>query len=476
MIIGPNNSGKSAIIHSLLALQNDLQDISGSDLRLGKEQGFVRVRLEDNQQKFLPSQTQAVEMEIRSHGVAKRLAHQESGQPKTYAYDRIAAQEPKNFIYPFLSKRKVTSLDEAINASVTVQVSPNFRLLNAKIDRISNPTFLPAHTMYMKACEDILRFPVTTTHSQSGKRAAYTVRNLDNIPLLMMGEGVMNILGLVVDLCLAENQLFLVEEPENDIHPQALKSLLRFAAERAEHNQFIITTHSNIVAKYLGAQPNAKLFAVQMAFDHQLPKSEIREVGKSVEERRDVLHSLGYELFDYDLWDSWLFLEESSAEKIIREYLIPWFAPQLGSKLRTFSAHSISEVEPKFADFNDLFVFLNLTPTYKNKVWVVLDGGDEGGRVVQRLRDKYLPKGWLGEQFAQFQQNDFERYYPASFKSDIDAALATADKQQKRAKKKELLEKVETWIRSNEQAAKDAFHESAAEVIDKLQTIAKSIS
>jgi predicted ATPase len=34
-----------------------------------------------------------------------------------------------------------------------------------------------------------------------------------------MGEGVMNILGLIVHLAIAENRLFLVEEPENDVHP-----------------------------------------------------------------------------------------------------------------------------------------------------------------------------------------------------------------------------------------------------------------
>ncbi len=68
-------------------------------------------------------------------------------------------------------------------------------------------------------------------------------------------------------------------------------------------------------------------------------------------------------------WVTWSFgplgflLEESSAEKIVREYLIPWFVPKLGGKLRTFSARSVSEVEAKFEDFNKLFVFLHLSPT-----------------------------------------------------------------------------------------------------------------
>jgi len=145
-----------------------------------------------------------------------------------------------------------------------------------------------------------------------------------------MGEGVANALGLIVDLCIAKNKVFLIEEPENDIHPTALKGLLDLVAVKAATNQFIITTHSNIVVKHLGSQPESKLFDVDMILDADgLPTASVTEVGETVEDRRTVLESLGYELHHVDLWDYWLFLEESSAEKIIRTYLIPWFAPSL---------------------------------------------------------------------------------------------------------------------------------------------------
>ena len=51
-----------------------------------------------------------------------------------------------------------------------------------------------------------------------------------------MGEGVTNILGLITDLCVAENNIFLIEEPENDIHPKALKALLDLIASKADAN------------------------------------------------------------------------------------------------------------------------------------------------------------------------------------------------------------------------------------------------
>lgn len=91
---------------------------------------------------------------------------------------------------------------------------------------------------------------------------------------------------------------------------------------------------------------------------------------------------MGYDFFDFDLWSAWLILEESSAERIIREYLIPWFVPELKGRLRTYSANSLSEVETKFRDFNNLFVFLHLQPTYKNLAWVVVDGGEEEAKII----------------------------------------------------------------------------------------------
>ena len=100
-------------------------------------------------------------------------------------------------------------------------------------------------------------------------------------------------------------------------------------------------------------------------------------------------------------WDAWLLLEESSAEKIVRSYLIPWFVPSLQSRLRTYSAHSLSEVPTKFSDFNDLLVFLHLEPVYKNRAWVVVDGGTSEMEVIRKLREMYEKSGWKGDHFSQ---------------------------------------------------------------------------
>jgi hypothetical protein len=62
-----------------------------------------------------------------------------------------------------------------------------------------------------------------------------------------------------------------------------------------------------------------------------IPTSTVREVPATREARIGVLRRLGYELSDFDLWDGWLILEESSAEVIIR-YLIPPVATNLATR------------------------------------------------------------------------------------------------------------------------------------------------
>jgi predicted ATP-dependent endonuclease of OLD family len=58
---------------------------------------------------------------------------------------------------------------------------------------------------------------------------------------------------------MADGNLFLVEELENDIHPEGLKAILDVIVEKSSSSQFIVSTHSNIVTKYLGSAPGAKV-------------------------------------------------------------------------------------------------------------------------------------------------------------------------------------------------------------------------
>lgn len=479
IFVGPNNSGKSTLLNSILLLQKNV--FQPSDISINQTAGRIEIFFENYQRhkQFMPINESFGELDSAVHLVLdirgineirySRNADRHGGNPYYYA----PVVEPDNLIYPYLSKRKVSGYSENVNSDATLSVTGDLYNLYAKVDRISNQYFLPAHEEYHQACMDILGFPITTTSSPSGKKAAWIIKNLQSIPLTSMGEGVASLLGLIVDLCVAEDQIFLIEEPENDIHPKALKALLNLIVKKSENNQFFISTHSNIVTKYLGGQRGSRIFKVQMQFSPErgAPVSTVDQISENEQDRRLLLEELGYEFHDYDLWKAWLFLEESSAEEIVRDYLVPMFTPSLRGKLRTFSARSLSEMESKFKDFNNLFVFLHLEPVYKNKVWVIVDAGAREKEIIDKMMEYYQKSGWDPEQFRQFSQHDFENFYPAIFAEKVTQVLAIQDRTEKRTQKSALLVEVKEWIKGNRDEAYRQLSASAGEIIELLKLI-----
>ena len=473
ILVGPNNSGKSTVLNSIFLIQRE-NVLTRNDITIGTTNGQIQLSFAGYHDPTIPIQYENGVIDIDLTKTRKKIIAQ-----GTKSFDRIPEHEPYNLIYPYLSKRKTINYSDAINESNANSVRGDFTNLYSKIDRLVTPDFQPAHSEYVEACKNILDFQVSSLAKGGGKQAVLFIFNMEHIPLTSMGEGVANILGLVTDLCVADKRIFLIEEPENDIHPKALKALLDLIAKKSIFNQFFISTHSNIVMKYLGAVENSKIFNVTNEIsDKGRPKlklSKIQEISESPIERKQVLEDLGYDFFDYDLWKAWLFLEESSAEVIIRDYLIKWFVPSLKNQLRTFSAGSTSKINPKFDDFNKLFVFLHLEPTYKNKVWVFIDSGKAEEEIINKMKEVYSQSGWDKDHFNQFSKHDFEEYYPQLFQDKVKKTLAVRDKQKKRSLKKGLLDEVKAWISENEKIAKEEFRKSAAEIIDVLKNIQKQL-
>jgi predicted ATPase len=476
VFIGPNNSGKTTILNSIFHLQRPV--LSAEYITIGKSSGEVKLSFEGAHLPYLDHKG-------RYNAFVISL---QNGQINFVSVDgakqgwngRMSEQEPSNLIYPYLSKRKTAAYTDNINEANANSVIGNFSNLYSKIDRLVTPQFQPGNKKYVQACEEILGFQVSSLAKGNGKQAVYFVRNLEHIPLTSMGEGVANILGLITDLCVAEDRIFLIEEPENDIHPKALKALLKLILDKSDTNQFFVSTHSNIVMKYLGAAEKSKIFHVKntLGIDESRPNlfiSTLSEVSNDQEERRNVLQELGYDFFDFDLWSCWLFLEESSAEVLIKNYFIGWFVKSLSNKIRTFSAGGVSEIVPKFEDFDRLFIFLHLEPTYKNKVWVIIDKGEEEDKIIEKMKMKYSTTGWNSSNFTQFQEHDFEKYYPKRFQKRVSEILSLS-KQEKRKAKKELLNEVLSWIKEHEEQAKEEFKISAKEVIEKLKIISKEVN
>ena len=469
LLVGPNNSGKSTLLRGLgLMQQSDIQVQDRRDraqpVKLSVDFAEVPMR------HWRPGSVEVLEAAVLN--VVRQDVNADSYIMTNEGTDRalhmIPAQEPDHLIYPYGAKRKVVALGESVNLSTLAAVTGDLSNLVAKIDRVSTPAH-PAHVRYVEMCQATLGFVVTTFSSPGGKMAGIYIDNYNTISLNDMGEGVSNLVGLIAELCVAEQRLFLVEELENDLHPQALKRLLALIADSSASCQFVVSTHSNIVVRHLGALEGSVIHEVSLDPNETRPTARCKAVGANAESRTHLLDSLGYELTDFDLWEAWLLLEESSAERLVRDHLIRWFVPRLSST-RTLAVGGVSKLVPTFEDFRRLFLFTHLEHRYRGRAWVVADGDAAGLAAVEALRAQYGHQ-WPQGHFRTWTESDFEHYYPTDFREEVEIALAHTDRRAQRQAKKDLLERVLAWISEDDTRARDAFAESAREVIDLLREI-----
>lgn len=472
VLIGKNNSGKSSILKALHLAQEGCGSIF-PDVRINAEHAQITIGLSDIINEFSPSGSGKLVINVfskdRGAGTLQLLITTTNGQSQNAQLKNI---EPLHFVVPYLSKRKTVHYQEDVRSENSLRVTTDMSYLAAKLSRLANPGF-PDYEFYSKACKEILGFVVTAIPSINGLRPGVYLPDRQTIPIDQMGEGVPNIVALLVDLSLSKGKLFLIEEPENDIHPQALKALLDLIVESSKSNQFVVSTHSNIVMRHLAAIENSRLYNIDSEVGSMPPKATIRAVEPNVEARLEVLRDLGYSFSDFELWDGWLILEESSAERIIRDYLIPWFAPKL-TRIRTLAVGGVNQVEPTFDDFHRLVRFTHLEEAYRDVAWVRVDGDTVGSEIITRLQSRYPT--WKSDRFGCFSKPQFEQFYPTEFLEQIEKALAHTDKQTRREAKRKLLDDVRAWLDEDNQRGRKALAQSASEVISDLRVIESQLS
>ncbi|MGJ7544341.1 ATP-dependent nuclease [Variovorax sp. LT1R16] len=471
VLLGANNSGKSTILKALHLLQQN--SVSPSDVRLAHTEAVIRIGLAGITAKAL-----AVPTVVADTGVAvvelKANAERSSGSVSLtlgltggaqQGFGQIPNRDPDHLIIPFYSKRKTVIYSRDVSLPAVRAISGSLEHLSAKLSRLANPHF-PGYAAYSDACQEILGFVVTAISADGGQEAGVYIDEQTTLPMSQMGEGVPNIVGFLSDLATAQGKVFLIEEPENDLHPAALKALLELIKVSSQRNQFFVSTHSSIVVRHLGSLQGCRLFNITAPRGQLPPVSEISLVENTASARLEVLRNLGYELSDFDLWDGWLVLEEASAERVIIECLIPHFAPRM-TRVRTISARGIAGVEPAFHDLHRLVLFTHLEAAYTGRCWVRVDGDAPGNETVLKLRRDFPT--WPQGSFETFGQEDFERYYPSVFQETVDTVLGIADRQEKRRAKKELLLSVLQWFADDVARGTREFEVSASEIIASLR-------
>lgn len=518
LLVGNNNSGKSTIIKALFKLQN-IHTLSTEDIRKPEDIGHVIIELadveDDEKEVFRQSIAKQETNHVLPDGIIFNVFFQiapgrtgsirvsESffvdGQFLKFSLEKSQAinitntkgissykipftglpnnEKHNNFIYPFFANRKTRYYNRGIGIKEAYEVSEDLTNITAKIAKLSNSSH-PKNKRFNQLTKEILGFeigviPLTENESTIG----IFINDGETIPINSMGEGVVNILGLIVVLLTEDRKLYLIEEIENDIHPKALKKLLELILDKSSNNQFVISTHSNIVVKYLGAS-TSKIFHLtwqpyKNVEEDRLPTTSIKPINNTPEERMDLLTDLGYDVQDFDLYKSYLIFEESSAEELIRNFIIPNFVPKLKDKIRTLAANGADDLKARFSDFLRLFVFIHQAEIYHSKAWVIADGDKAGRENIDELKKKFSK--WDEEHFINLTKENIEEYYPERFQSRFASIKTTSDKKEKRNKKIELTKFVKEWITKNPEKAKEEFATSAKEMIDLLKKIEKKI-
>lgn len=474
VLVGENNSGKSTLIKAIFFLQRGIGG-SYADVRAGRAEAAIKIGLEDvPQESHVYEVTNSpkcwVDFRIKTNDRRSGTTSQSFASEYNGTYRNLSLQmndsEPNHFIVPLFSRRKVNEFETNVSEERVRTIDVDMRHLVSKVSRVGNPNF-PLYEYYSNACKEILGFVVTVVPSPGGQQAGVYLNDGSSLPISQMGDGVPHIVHMLASLAVSKGKLFLIEEPENDLHPRALKALLDLIISSSEYNQFVISTHSNIVVTHLCGTDASRLFKIST--DKSLPpSSSIKLVEKDTAERLSVLNELGYSFSDFNLWDGWLILEESSAERIIRDYLIPWFAPKL-SRIRTMAAGGITKVSAAFEALHKMMLFVHLQPAYKNKAWVYVDGDEYGEDVISRLKKSY--SSWPESRFGLFDEPYFENYYPAMFKERVVAVMAIEKGRAREEAKRRLLDDVVSWLDSNPGAARDELASSAAPIISVLKKI-----
>ncbi|WP_162852598.1 ATP-dependent nuclease [Dinghuibacter silviterrae] len=497
ILVGFNNSGKSTILKSVYSLQ-ELFYLRETDIRAREDSFSIEFEIgqvnKPEQSYFAPAYfhpgirattTRYINITLNQSGERESYTLEKrelTADERTYVgdqrkqkFDGFPNREDKGgFIYPFLTTRKKAFISTQGSVEDTFIIRDSQSNLPAKVQKINGiPTI---NEEFRRLCKTIIGYEVVPIAAQqNGYTLGMYSGPYNTIPIEAMGEGVINIIGLLVNLLTEDGKLFLLEEIENDLHPVALKILLDLIIKKAKNNQVIISTHSDVVLKHLSAIEGAKIFYIsQDNTGLAIPTSTIQEVPASPQQRRDILKLLGYDLSDRDLFEGYLLFEESSAERIVRDFIIPNFVPELHHKIGTIAANGVDDVHAKFKHLHDLFLYVHSSPVYKNKAWVIADGDEAGKRNIEKMQNDYK-KSWSPEHFVCLSEEQFERYYPALFQQEVERIFSIQNKKIQRDEKLTLLNQVLEWLQEDKKRAKKALDESAKEVIELFQKIATAL-
>ncbi len=474
VLIGENNSGKSTIIQALSLLQPTGSVIEAELIRVGAAELTIALEIgqistADGPRFIIPEghRNRTAKLVRQIPAKSTWISYNDSGGSQPFK--GFTPEIKSHYIIPMLAKRKGSHLEETVSTGNRVLPGGLHQLL-PRVQQFSAPSY-PHHEAYRQACQAAFGVGIDVVSSANGSKPGLYVGDRE-VPIDQMGDGVLQFVGFATGIIGASGKLFLIEEPENDLHPRALREVLKLIHKASDQNQFVVSTHSAIVLQELASIAGAKTYCVTKEDLGGPPVTRFSLV-ETKEERTQVLLDLGFLPGDFGLWEAWLFLEESSAQSILQQIIIPWFIPQLNGRLQIYSCGGVDKVKAAIDRFGTVMVFMTQESIYKNRTWVIVDGDQAGLDVVEGLR-KSFEKSLSAERIRHWSQPHLEEYYPEQFQERVAGLSAIKDRQLRRTAKSVLLKDVLDWSRTAVDA-KEAWESCASELIERMREIAAAL-
>jgi predicted ATPase len=474
VLIGPNNSGKSSLLRAVHMVQGGGRVVD-DDIRIGEAAAQVSLRLSE------PYPT-AVGPILRDVGLSSvemlelTAMHSRGGVNSTdlhWSDDtsrgvNIPPTRPNHLTVPAFSRRKSQEYETAVRLDLANEVDITDRSLTSLVANLTGGEHGEGQR-YRDLMKRVLGLEVTTFLAGDGQVPGLAVAPGRGIALTRMGEGVSSLVGIMANLASPGRRLFLIEEPENDLHPTALRALLDVLKEEAvKGHQFMVTTHNDIVLRELGALPEARIYEARLASGQDgLPATTYVAVADPFD-RETALRNLGYE---QNVPFGWLVLEEASGETFVGDALIPLFTPKLAA-LRTVSAAGVGNLRRRVDALHSMVLFAHLA-TEDPRAWVLADGDPAGKEAIADLKQAY--KSWPPGRFRAHERENIEDFYPPRFAESVAAVRAATGWRERAALKAALVREVRTWALTTDDAM-GQLEKSAAPLIAVLRDIEAEIS
>lgn len=107
-----------------------------------------------------------------------------------------------------------------------------------------------------------------------------------------LSDGSLNVLALLVKILNSKDDIIIIEEPENSLHPKALQLLVQFMRHFEDEKQFIITTHSIALINFITAKDVVIARCKEDGFSELVRVSDQKDLVKQLKKGYDSFSDL----------------------------------------------------------------------------------------------------------------------------------------------------------------------------------------